>query len=159
MYFAVIVMPRATILNIRSSRVSEFDSRWSVCSILFPVLNEHVMCMRDKKQQKIKQRESYERNKAQIIQRQKERRQRIVEWIIGLKKDQPCTDCGQVYHFAAMHYDHLPGATKLGTIREMAYRYADKQKILDEIAKCELVCSNCHAVRTYERNPTTYDLD
>ena len=26
------------------------------------------------------------------------------------------------------------------------------QDILDEIAKCELVCANCHAVRTFDRS-------
>lgn len=26
-----------------------------------------------------------------------------------------------------------------------------RETILDEIGKCELVCANCHAVRTFER--------
>jgi len=27
-----------------------------------------------------------------------------------------------------------------------------RQEILDEIAKCDLVCTNCHIIRTFARN-------
>lgn len=48
-----------------------------------------------------------------------------------------------------MQWDHLPGAVKLGDVSTLRGR--SKQKILDEIAKCELVCSNCHVLRTFRR--------
>jgi hypothetical protein len=50
----------------------------------------------------------------------------------------------------AMEWDHLPGQTKLGDIsNKMRGRKANV--LLAEIAKCELVCANCHAVRTRNR--------
>jgi hypothetical protein len=49
-----------------------------------------------------------------------------------------------------MQWDHLPGFPKLGNI-STDFRWRSRQEILDEIAKCELVCANCHAIRTYER--------
>lgn len=72
------------------------------------------------------------------------------EWYRALK-DHPCTDCGQKYHFAAMEWDHLPGFTKLANVGTLVQRGASKQRILEEISKCELVCKNCHGVRTWKR--------
>jgi len=46
-----------------------------------------------------------------------------------------------------MHWDHRPGTDKLGDVSNLLGRLC-KQRVLDEIAKCDLVCANCHAVRT-----------
>ena len=63
-------------------------------------------------------------------------------------KSKPCADCGGSFHFAAMQFDHLPGFKKLGNVSMML----DKPiKMREEIAKCEVVCANCHAIRTYNR--------
>jgi predicted HNH restriction endonuclease len=48
-----------------------------------------------------------------------------------------------------MQWDHLPGVEKLASVAEL-YGYS-RDRVLAEIAKCELVCANCHAVRTYRR--------
>jgi hypothetical protein len=49
-----------------------------------------------------------------------------------------------------MQWDHLPGSLKLGNI-STDLRGRSRQEILDEISKCELVCANCHAIRTFKR--------
>jgi hypothetical protein len=49
-----------------------------------------------------------------------------------------------------MHWDHLPGFEKIGEISG-TLRNRGAAKILAEISKCELVCANCHAIRTYRR--------
>jgi hypothetical protein len=41
------------------------------------------------------------------------------EWIRQLKESTPCADCGGFYAFCCMHFDHLPGAAKVGNIGEM----------------------------------------
>jgi hypothetical protein len=48
-----------------------------------------------------------------------------------------------------MQWDHLPGTPKLAAVSELRSR--SKATILDEIEKCELVCTNCHTIRTFER--------
>lgn len=63
-------------------------------------------------------------------------------------KNHPCVDCHIIYHPVAMDFDHLPnyikiaphGLTKLGI-----------KRLAEEITKCELVCANCHRVRTFNR--------
>jgi hypothetical protein len=49
-----------------------------------------------------------------------------------------------------MQWDHLPGTPKLGDISQ-GLRGLSRDEILEEIAKCELVCANCHAIRTFHR--------
>lgn len=58
-------------------------------------------------------------------------------------KAHPCADCGVQYPAAAMHFDHVRG-TKLYNIGNGSMRRGD---LAAELAKCELRCANCHAVR------------
>ncbi len=41
--------------------------------------------------------------------------------------------------------------TKKHEVSNMVRRGFRRATILEEIAKCELVCANCHAVRTFNR--------
>ena len=62
----------------------------------------------------------------------------------------PCVDCKKIYPFYVMEFDHRDPTTKLDDITHL---YRRKKAILDaEIAKCDLLCSNCHQVRTYLRH-------
>jgi len=49
-----------------------------------------------------------------------------------------------------MQWDHLPGVPKLGDISN-GLNSRSRDEILDEMAKCELVCTNCHTIRTFQR--------
>jgi hypothetical protein len=60
----------------------------------------------------------------------------------------PCTDCGQTFHPVAMHFDHL-FSNKVFNISK--WKGKTRRELLAEIAKCELVCAVCHALRTYQR--------
>ena len=71
----------------------------------------------------------------------------FANWLRELKSGHPCTDCGRVYPPEVMQWDHLPGTQKLADVSPIRSREA----VLAEIAKCELVCTNCHAMRTFRR--------
>lgn len=90
-----------------------------------------------------------EEERKKQIARVRERKKQIARWAQTLK-DEPCTDCGQKYHFAAMQWDHLPGCNKVGNLAKLI-QSGSKKAILEEVAKCELVCANCHAIRTWRR--------
>jgi hypothetical protein len=71
-------------------------------------------------------------------------------------KDKPLDDfhrrnCGGAFHPAAMQWDHRPGTVKLADVSDLRTR-TSKRRVLEEIEKCELVCANCHAVRTFLRD-------
>jgi hypothetical protein len=55
------------------------------------------------------------------------------EIVDAYKISKGCADCGYNTHPAALDFDHLPGSSKFATIAGM-------------------VCSNCHRIRTVERN-------
>lgn len=71
------------------------------------------------------------------------------EWLWGLKSN-PCADCGNTYHPVAMQFDHLPGFEKKFNVN-MEASSRTRAALDAELAKCELVCANCHAIRTWTR--------
>jgi hypothetical protein len=70
----------------------------------------------------------------------------------GIKENTPCTDCGKRYPHYVMEFDHIvKRETKEHCISSMANK--SRLFILSELAKCEVVCANCHRTRTYKRLP------
>ena len=87
---------------------------------------------------------------AKKLESQRSRRQRIRE-VIAHCKDQPCDDCGEIYPGYVMDFDHVRGE-KLGNISSDAQaNYWSEQRLFDEIAKCDVVCANCHRIRTHKK--------
>ena len=66
----------------------------------------------------------------------------------SLKASNPCTDCAEWYQPWQMEFDHLPAFKK-----EFQINVGHQLNTRDfaEIAKCQLVCANCHNDRTYKR--------
>jgi hypothetical protein len=64
-------------------------------------------------------------------------------------KDQPCADCDGRFPPAAMDFDHRDPAAKTCGVTKMAHYSV--ARVLAEIAKCDLVCVNCHRLRTHRR--------
>lgn len=101
-----------------------------------------------------KQREAslrhYYKNKEAILKKADTRRADRRAHVQQLKESSPCVDCGQFYRYFVMQFDHI-GADKVADISSMISRRAPWKRVLEEIAKCELVCANCHATRTWAR--------
>ena len=91
-----------------------------------------------------------EYHKAQIAKRTIRYRKELKELIRSIKEASPCLDCNVSFPWYVMDFDHVTG-DKYKDISAMVSNLNSKQKVLDEIAKCELVCSNCHRVRTFQR--------
>lgn len=70
------------------------------------------------------------------------------EWIKASKAF-PCTDCRVEYPSYVMDYDHRDPSTKNFELAQPGGRSLDLVK--QEIAKCDLVCSNCHSIRTWPK--------
>lgn len=79
--------------------------------------------------------------------------------LIDKAKSRPCADCGAQFPPKAMDFDHLPGTSKhckVSRYRRLGYSL---KKIQEEIDKCEVVCANCHRLRTFERSNRLRDQD
>lgn len=80
-------------------------------------------------------------------------RQKMYATINDLKR-KPCSDCCKRFPPICMDFDHVPGrGRKIADIASAIQRDWSLEKIMKEIAKCDLVCSNCHRVRTAMRKP------
>jgi hypothetical protein len=90
--------------------------------------------------------------KRRIINKKKlpRRKRESNDWSNTLKTG-PCTDCGIEYPPYVMDWDHMPGETKFKGVSSMVSCLYSKERVLSEISKCELVCSNCHRIRTHSR--------
>ena len=104
--------------------------------------------------QKIRRRKSYLANRDYYLSaykgKVKDRRINRRGFILSLKDGKPCADCKTVYPHYVMDFDHLPQFKKEFTISNEGEAFSE-EKILKEVSKCELVCSNCHRIRTWNR--------
>jgi hypothetical protein len=90
----------------------------------------------------------YQQNKARYYERNERQRQRLKD-ILQQAKSKPCQDCGIQYAPYVMDFDHREGVDKIDHVgRFILYT---KKKLIEEIAKCDVVCSNCHRERTHLR--------
>ena len=103
----------------------------------------------DPAKQKAAQQRYYLEKKSKMIEAQRERRDKVRLYILEYKSDKECADCKIPYPHYILHFDHL--RDKTAAISQMA-RDCNLEKIKEEIEKCELVCANCHAHRTYMRS-------
>jgi len=71
------------------------------------------------------------------------------EYILFLKEKSVCTDCRRKWPSYVLDFDHVSeGKTEI--VSRMA-RSSNLEAVIKEIAKCELVCANCHRYRTQVR--------
>jgi hypothetical protein len=68
-------------------------------------------------------------------------------YLIEYFRTHPCVDCGE-HDAVVLEFDHL-GDKSFDVAQALPYRRW--QSLLDEIAKCEVVCANCHRRRTARR--------
>lgn len=96
-------------------------------------------------------RDWYHANKHRIL----ERKNRLARawrakrrmWLWG-KKSVPCLDCQGKFPPYVMQFDHVGDKSfEIGT----AAINKSLKELEAEISKCEIVCANCHAVRTFGR--------
>lgn len=83
-----------------------------------------------------------DKSRAYARQKADEKRQ----WLSAIKMTSGCVDCGFKVHPDALQFDHLPQYEKSFNIGPG--RGKKKSTLLAEIAKCEVRCANCHAIKT-----------
>ena len=79
------------------------------------------------------------------------RRRRTATFIKEYKRTRPCTDCGLYFYDypEVLEFDHE--GNKEFTISDYARQDKVLEEVINEIGKCELVCANCHRIRTVKK--------
>jgi hypothetical protein len=72
-------------------------------------------------------------------------------WVELVKLVAGCRDCGYRAHPAALDFDHVRG-DKVANVSVLVNRGFPAAAVRDEVAKCDVVCANCHRVRTATRH-------
>ena len=98
-------------------------------------------------------RRHYDQNKAKIKARARafnKVRAREFAALIEGHRARPCMDCGIRFPSACMDFDHVRDK-KSFTIADLKNSGISMERMREEIAKCDVVCSNCHRIRTHLR--------
>lgn len=77
---------------------------------------------------------------------------RANKWALAqqIKLQRGCVDCGYREHAIALQFDHV-GNNKKASVSNLIRSDYSWKTVLEEIAKCEVRCANCHAVMTAVR--------
>lgn len=83
-------------------------------------------------------------------------------------KDRPCADCGEWFPPMCMDFDHRPGEVKHPSLAYTGRKVpvsmtslacTNLEVFLEEAKKCDVVCANCHRLRTWVRRCGDHKLD
>lgn len=87
--------------------------------------------------------------KEKLLERTRNRSNMITRHVQKVKQEAVCADCGENYPYWIMQFDHVRGEKKfnIGSRKEKPTLEA----VIEEIAKCDIVCANCHFNRTHMR--------
>lgn len=94
--------------------------------------------------------ENYEENKDRYYEKARARKKNLLDRLNEIKSV-PCADCKNSFPPICMDFDHLPEFEKIQDISKMLKRKMAWATIEAEVKKCEVVCSNCHRIRTQNR--------
>ena len=86
-----------------------------------------------------------ERQKAKL--RQAQRRKDFREFYREYKSNLKCSKCG-FSHPAALDFHHTNSSEKEYTLGSIGV--VSKEKFLEEVKKCIVLCANCHRIHHYE---------
>lgn len=81
--------------------------------------------------------------------RKKYSKTNLADYIDKIKSQTPCLVCSQYFPPECMDFDHRNPTEKLFNI-ELMRRYSVKNisKLLEEMAKCDILCACCHRIKT-----------
>ncbi|MEF8787340.1 MAG: hypothetical protein V5A45_15545 [Haloarculaceae archaeon] len=89
------------------------------------------------------------RNVEYNTERSLDRRSRLRSWVNERKAESGCRRCGQT-EVACLEYHHTNPELKEKAIGELITHGHGKQSLREEMAKCEILCANCHRKEHYE---------
>lgn len=93
-------------------------------------------------------REWYNKNKEHAKGKIQERREELVTWFKDLKSKLKCCKCGEDFIYC-LEFHHTDPNEKEFTITKAVNNGLGREKILEEIDKCVVLCANCHRKEHY----------
>ena len=92
------------------------------------------------KEESLKRRSNKKENRGLI-------RIRNVRFVRRYLERHPCIHCG-ITDIRVLHFDHINRDDKKSSISKLKYTTMALSTIKIEIEKCQILCANCHAIKT-----------
>ena len=98
---------------------------------------------------KIYSKRNYEKNKKDVIKKINAKKKVHKAWFTNFKKELFCVTCGYK-HPAALDFHHVEQKKSNRKVHQIVGDGHSKKRILEEIDKCVVLCSNCHRVHHHD---------
>ena len=114
-------------------------------------INEHRRQYYQEHKEKIKkyncekQKKYYKKHRGRILKRNNNRRKKVKQYINNYKLSKGCEACGYNKCAEALIFHHNKDKNKKFDISRLTRSGGSLEKIKNEIKKCKVLCSNCHA--------------
>jgi hypothetical protein len=94
----------------------------------------------------------YRANRDYYLAKARRRQQRVVletrAWMIDYLRQHPCVDCA-ISNIRVLEFDHRDPASKAAEVSFLARSGYSLARVVEEVAKCDVRCANCHRMRTH----------
>lgn len=89
----------------------------------------------------------YQKRRSKQLADQRAKVRQVADLLAELKSV-PCADCEHVFPPCCMDFDHVRGTKR----KNVSWMWSNSiAAIMAEVEKCDVVCSNCHRIRTFVR--------
>ncbi|MEU1970733.1 hypothetical protein ABZ477_03680 [Microbacterium sp. NPDC019599] len=95
-------------------------------------------------------RDNREKHVRAIAERTAAHRREAKDFLVEYLRQHPCVDCG-VADLRVLDFDHRPGTEKRKDVMREVRDGFGIRILVEEIAKCDVRCRDCHAIVTLER--------
>jgi len=85
----------------------------------------------------------YENNREHAINEVARRKKELTQWFNEYKKSLKCSRCSES-HPSCLEFHHINPEEKDIDVSAAAGNGWGKERIMDEVAKCIVLCANCH---------------
>ncbi len=93
--------------------------------------------------------EHYSKNKIYYAKNAKAQKKKTKQWLYELKMGLKCAHC-EADNPIVLDFHHIDPTTKEATVAHISRNNA-KERILKEIAKCIVLCANCHRIEHWNQ--------
>ena len=101
------------------------------------------MPYKDLDKQKKAQHKSYLKHKSEVRERTRQLRKERIQWFLEIRESLNCQRCGE-NHPGVLDFHHNGEQKKDNNVSRLVRSLYPKKRILAEIKKCDVLCSNCH---------------
>jgi hypothetical protein len=97
----------------------------------------------DRERKRAYDREWYEKHATQVLTRNAAQKRKLQRWYAEYKAMLKCQQCGE-NHPATLVFHHRDASQKEISVAQAIHDGWNVEHILEEIAKCDVLCTNCH---------------